>query len=104
MNSVSRDKVVDDLRKVVVDTEELLKATAGQAGEKIAEVRGRAEESLRFARARMSRMSDGARAHAHTAADGTNRYVHANPWAAIGMVAAAAMVFGVLIGHRSERR
>ena len=35
------------------DSDALLKATAGQAGEKVEHARGRAEESLRAARARL---------------------------------------------------
>ena len=51
MDQVSTDKLMNDLRTVVADAEALLRATAGQAGEKMTEVRARAEESLRTARA-----------------------------------------------------
>ena len=40
--SVSREKLVQDLKAVVNDAEELLKATAQQTGEKIAAVRAKA--------------------------------------------------------------
>ncbi len=33
--TASKDKLVADLKLVVADTEELLRATAGQAGEKV---------------------------------------------------------------------
>ena len=39
--TVAKDKLVADLKLVVADTEELLRATAGQAGEKVAELRAR---------------------------------------------------------------
>jgi ElaB/YqjD/DUF883 family membrane-anchored ribosome-binding protein len=48
------DTLIDDLQGVVHDAEALLKATAGQAGEKIQEARARTEESLRRAKARLS--------------------------------------------------
>ena len=44
--AVSADKLMEDLRLVVTDAEELLRATAGQAGEKIAVARERAAESM----------------------------------------------------------
>src|SRR5690606_28599468 len=50
MSQVNTDKLIEDLRQVVRDAEDLLRATAGQAGEKIAEARARAEESLRIAK------------------------------------------------------
>ena len=55
---VSTDKLLDDLKAVVTDAEELLRATAGQAGEKMSEARSRAEASVRAARKRMSEMQD----------------------------------------------
>jgi ElaB/YqjD/DUF883 family membrane-anchored ribosome-binding protein len=36
---VNKEKLVADLKVVIADTEELLRATAGQAGEKAAEYR-----------------------------------------------------------------
>ena len=44
----SKEKLVADLKLVVADTEELLRATAGQAGEKVAELRTRLEQRLHF--------------------------------------------------------
>jgi hypothetical protein len=41
MKQVTTDKLLEDLKVVVSDAEELLKATAGQAGEKVAAARAR---------------------------------------------------------------
>ena len=43
-------KLMDELRSVITDAEELLRVTADQGGAKVQEVRERAEESLRAAR------------------------------------------------------
>ena len=37
MSDVTKDKLIADVKLVIADTEELLRATAGQAGDKIAE-------------------------------------------------------------------
>lgn len=51
---VSTDKLKEDLRTVVADMEELLKATANQTGERIAAARVKAGESLRSAKVRLA--------------------------------------------------
>jgi len=46
----ARGKLVEDLRAVVADAEELLKVTADQTGARIAAVRAKAEESVKAAK------------------------------------------------------
>ena len=46
MSELNVGKLADDLQTLVSDAEELLRATAGVAGEKASEARDRAEESL----------------------------------------------------------
>ena len=43
MERVTTDKLMQDMRTVVQDAEELLRSTAGQTGEKIEVVRARAQ-------------------------------------------------------------
>src|SRR5574340_306731 len=52
-SEVSKEKLMQDLRVVVSDAEELLRATAGQAGEKASAARERIQESLVSAKARL---------------------------------------------------
>ena len=59
MQTASADKLMKDLQAVVIDTEELIKATASQTGERVDKVRSRAEESLRAARAAAAGRPDG---------------------------------------------
>lgn len=47
MQQVATDKLTEDLRTVVADTDELLKATVNQTGERITATRVKAQESLR---------------------------------------------------------
>ena len=83
MDQVSTDKLMNDLRVVVADAEALLRATAGQAGEKLAEARARAEESLRAARSSLEHAGADVAAKARAGADAADAYVHENPWASI---------------------
>jgi ElaB/YqjD/DUF883 family membrane-anchored ribosome-binding protein len=50
MSGVDTDKLLKDLRTVIHDAEELLRVTAGQAGEHIAQARAKAEASQESAR------------------------------------------------------
>ena len=50
---VSKDKLVADLKIVVADAEELLRATASQAGEKVSVARERIQASLANARVKL---------------------------------------------------
>ena len=97
---VTTDKLVQDLKTVVVDAEDLLKATASQGGEQIARIRTRAEDSLRIARARIKDMTQSAEAQARAAASDVNRQVHENPWTAVGIAAGAGVVLGFLLARK----
>lgn len=94
------DDLITDFKVVVADAEALLKATANQGGEKLAEVRAKAEESLRIAKARMADAQDALLAKTREAAKATDVYVHENPWKAVGVAAGVGLVIGLLIGRR----
>jgi ElaB/YqjD/DUF883 family membrane-anchored ribosome-binding protein len=76
---VTGDKVMADLRVLAADMEELLKATAGQTGHQVAQVRARAEESLAAVKARVAVLQQSALAHTRVVGRATDEYVHANP-------------------------
>jgi ElaB/YqjD/DUF883 family membrane-anchored ribosome-binding protein len=97
---LSTDKLMKDLRDVVVHTEDLIKATAGQAGEQIEKVRARAEESLRNARTRVQAASHDVQAVAQEGMDKVDSQVRANPWTAVGIAAAIGFVVGILLGRK----
>jgi ElaB/YqjD/DUF883 family membrane-anchored ribosome-binding protein len=100
MSHATTDKLLDDLRAVIRDSEELLKATAGQAGEHISQARSCAEASLKSAKARVAEMSDDAAERVRNAALDTNAYVKSNAWVAIGASALAGLLAGILLARR----
>jgi ElaB/YqjD/DUF883 family membrane-anchored ribosome-binding protein len=99
-NEVTSEQLLTDFKVVVADAEALLKATANQDGEKLAEVRAKAEESLRVVKARMVDAQEALLAKTRAAAKATDVYVHENPWNAIGIAAGIGLVLGFLIGRR----
>jgi ElaB/YqjD/DUF883 family membrane-anchored ribosome-binding protein len=99
-SSVTREKLVQDLKAVVNDAEELLKATAQQTGEKIAVVRAKAEESLKAAKVRIAEEGAVVLEKAKSAGKATDEFVKENPWQAVGIGALAGLVIGILISRR----
>ena len=97
---VTTDKLMQELKAVVGDTEDLLKATASQGGEQIARIRARAEESLQTARARMRSITQAAEAQALEAAREVDKQVHANPWTAVGIAAGLGLALGIVLGRK----
>jgi ElaB/YqjD/DUF883 family membrane-anchored ribosome-binding protein len=98
--SSSKDKLVADLKLVVSDAEELLRATASQAGEKVAVARERIQASLASAKVKLNEAERAAMEKAKEAAKITDEYVHEHPWRAVGIAAATGFVLGLLIGRR----
>ncbi len=100
---VSKEKLMQDLRVVVADAEELLRATAGQAGEKLSEkmstTRERIQENLSAAKARLISAEAVVVARTKQAAKATDEYVHENPWKSVGVGAAVGVIVGMLIAR-----
>jgi len=94
---ISTDKLVADLRLLASDTEALLKATAGQTGQQVAQIRARAEDSLQAARARVGELQDVALARTRAAGRAADGYVHANPWQVMAVCAVAGLLLGFVL-------
>lgn len=98
--AAQRDRLVDDLKAVITDAEELLALTADQAGEGAVKMRERVQLRLASARERLAALQASALERAKAAGQAADHYVHEKPWQAIGAAAAVGMVIGLLIGRR----
>lgn len=96
----NKEKLVADLKVVISDTEELLRATAGAAGEKASELRDRLAIRLRDAKERVQDIEAALIDKTKAAARATDDFVHEQPWKAVGVAAALGLALGVLIGRR----
>ncbi|MEZ5614720.1 MAG: YqjD family protein [Rhodocyclaceae bacterium] len=100
MTDVNKEKLIADLKVVVADAEEILKATAGQAGEKMADLRARLQDHLNSARHNLAEAQAAVVERTRQVARVTDDYVHDNPWRSIGIAAGIGFLFGLLIGRR----
>ena len=99
-SQVTKDKLVSDFKAVVADTEELLKLTAGQAGDKVADVRVRLNDQLTAAKYKLQDLEAAVVQKTKAAARATDDYVHDNPWQAVGVAAAVGFIAGLIITRR----
>ena len=97
---VTTDKLAADLKVVIADAEELLRATASQAGEKVAAARVRIQDSLDRAKVKLGQLGEAGVDKAKAAARVTDDFVHDSPWTAVGIGACVGLILGLLIGRR----
>lgn len=97
---VSRDKIKSDLKTVLSDMDEYLRATASQTGEKIGVLRERLQDQMRRTKDRLADTREVVVDKTKEAARATDEYVHDNPWRAVGIAAGIGLIIGMLIGRR----
>ena len=98
-DDVSTEKLMQDLRGVMADAEELLRATVGQTGEKVSAVRERIQENLAATKERLAATENAVLDSAVQAGKAADEYVHENPWNAVGIAAGVGLVLGMLISR-----
>ncbi len=100
MTQVNKEKLIADFKVVVADAEEMLRATAGQAGDKVAEMRSRLQDHLSSAKASLADAQAVVVDKAKAVGRATDDYVHDNPWRSVGVAAGIGFIVGLLIGRR----
>jgi ElaB/YqjD/DUF883 family membrane-anchored ribosome-binding protein len=89
-------QLVKDLRAVVRDAEELMKATASQAGEKLTDLRGRLSTALESAKGTCHRLEE----KTVETAKATDRCIRDHPYETIGVAFGLGLVVGILVARR----
>lgn len=95
-----QQQLVTDMKSVIADAEDMLQATADQAGEKVASLRARIQERLQGARVRLREAETVLVDKTRAAARATDAYVHESPWTAIGVAASVGLLVGLILGRR----
>jgi len=99
-STIARERVIADLRALVHDSEELLKATAGDVSEKAKEARARLKAALDRAAVTCSEVQDQAMAKARAAAHKADVVIREHPYESIGIAFGVGLLVGVLVGRR----
>ena len=101
---VVRAQLVDDVKAVLADTEELLEALRTESKERIAGLRPRVEATIKRARMRLAESEAAVTARARQVARNADVYAHENPWKTAGMAAAGGALIGAMVGVLLARR
>jgi ElaB/YqjD/DUF883 family membrane-anchored ribosome-binding protein len=96
----SQEQLVSDIKSVISDAEEMLTATADQAGDKALKLRERIKARLGEAKDRLKEAESVLVDKTKAAARATDDYVHESPWTAVGIAAGVGLLVGLLIGRR----
>jgi len=99
-----RERLVTDVKMVLADTEELLKAVGTESKEKIAGVKPRIEAAMQRARAHIAETEFALEARARKRAHELNAYASEHPWQTAGTAAAVGAALGAIIGVLLARR
>lgn len=95
-NEGSVGKLVKDFKTVVHDAENLVKATAGDLGEKAREARGRLTASLESARESCRHLEE----RAVASAKATDKVIREHPYQSIGVAFGVGLLIGVLVTRK----
>ena len=93
---LANERLTSDLKTVVHDAEELMKATAGQAGEKATQARSRLSAALESAKATCQRWEE----RTVAAAKATDKTIRAHPYESIGIAFGLGLLVGVLVARK----
>ncbi|MBI4326189.1 MAG: DUF883 domain-containing protein [Chloroflexi bacterium] len=95
-NEVSKEKLVSDVKVVVQDAEDLMRATAGDVGEKAKEARVRLGAALESAKASCRKLEEKAVAGAKA----TDQLIREHPYESIGIGFGIGLLVGLLISRK----
>ena len=94
--SEANKRLVGDLKTVAKDAEELMKATANHAGEKVGELRERLGTALESAKVTAHRLEEKTK----EAAKATDRTIREHPYESIGIAFGVGLLIGVLVARK----
>lgn len=96
----SRDKLITDVKTLMSDADDIVKAMATATGDKATELGEKLRVKLRTAREKMGDVQEVVADRAKAAARATDDFVHDNPWKAVGIAAGAGFLIGLLVNRR----
>lgn len=100
MTDAARDRLISDVKVLMADADEIVKAMASATGEKAVELADKLRINMRNAKDKLADAQVAVADKAKVAARVTDDYVHDNPWQAVGIAVGVGLLLGLLIGRR----
>ena len=96
----NRDKLITDVKTLMADADDIVKAMASATGEKATELGEKLRVKLRSAKEKMADVQEVLAERAKAAARATDDFVHDNPWKSAGIAAAVGFLIGLLVNRK----
>lgn len=93
--------LADELRNVVNQAEELLRAVGDDSNEAISALRDRVFEAVDTAKTRLTDLEQQAERATKRVSAAAETYIRENPWTTVGIAIGAGLLLGALLAHRS---
>jgi ElaB/YqjD/DUF883 family membrane-anchored ribosome-binding protein len=97
---LARERVLSDIRTLARDAQDLLKATAGDVGERAKAARARIVSALERANVTYNELQQQTVAAAKAGAKKADLVIRDHPYEAVGVAFGLGILVGVLIGRR----
>jgi ElaB/YqjD/DUF883 family membrane-anchored ribosome-binding protein len=99
-STLARARVMADLKSLVRDSEDLLRATAGDVSEKAKEARSRVTAALERAKATCEDLQEQTAATARAAARTADTTIREHPYESLGVAFGVGLLIGVLVTRK----
>ena len=97
MNEITGQKLADDVKVVINDAEELLRATASETGERIVDLRRRLEQKLVECKTELAEQERVWLQKAEQVRASATSYLRENAWTKVAIAVGVGMVLGLLL-------
>ena len=95
--AASSEALAEELRNVVNQAEELLRAIGEDGSEAVSALRERVNEAVDTAKTRLSDLEQEAAGVAERTTSSVEQYIRDNPWTSIGIAVGTGLLLGALL-------
>jgi ElaB/YqjD/DUF883 family membrane-anchored ribosome-binding protein len=97
--ALGKQKIIEDIKVLLNDSEELLRLSASIPGEGVDALRSRLRQHVDSARGALEYAQSSAQTRYRAGVDCTEKYVKENPWQSIGIAAGIGFLAALLISR-----
>lgn len=98
--TITRDKLVRDVKEVISDAETLIRVTADDLGEKAKDARAKLADRLETAKGRLQDAEGVIRDKAMAGAKETDRVIREHPYESLGVAFGIGLLVGILLNRK----